>query len=366
MTSKVYVLIVNWNNWPDTLECLESVFRSGYPRFQVILCDNGSTDGSLHHVKAWAEGRLDAPAATASPLRGRSSASLPRPIRYLERDKQIAETGGGADDGECPLILIQTGQNAGFGAGNNVGLRYALARDDAQFVWLLNNDTVVAPDALTELVATLEADADAGQCGSTILFYDRPEIVQLCGGCEYNSWWGSIRALGAGRLLSDLPEADRVRRKMTYVGGASLLARMSFVKQVGLLAEDYFLYFEEIDWATRGKGQYGLAYAPRSRVYHKEGKTAGSSSQPMSRATPADLFLIRSRIVYTRKFKLWAIPTVCLAVAGMLLNRLRRGQWERVIPMARVAARSLVEELAAPGRPVPARQFSDLGLPTSR
>jgi len=352
MTSKVYVLIVNWNNWPDTLECLESVFRGGYPQFQVILCDNGSTDGSLDYVRAWAEGRLDAAVGPSSPVGQGSRASLDRPIRYLERDKQMAESGGSADDGTCPLILIQTGQNVGFGAGSNVGLRYVLARDDAPFVWLLNNDTVVAPDALTELVAALEAKPDAGQCGSTILFYDRPNIVQVCGGCEYNPWWGSIRALGAGRLASDLPEADSVGRRMSYVAGASLLARRSFIKQVGLLPEDYFLYFEEIDWATRGSGQYGLAYAPRSRVYHKEGRTAGSSSQPMSRTTSADLFLVRSRIIYTRKFKLWALPTVCLAVVGMLLNRMRRGQWKRVIPMVRIAARSLVEKLGAPGRPL--------------
>jgi len=259
MKSKVYVLIVNWNNWPDTLECLESVFHSGYPQFQVLLCDNGSTDGSLDYVKAWAEGRLDVEVEPSSLLRQLSRASLRRPIRYLEYDKQMAEKGGSADDGECPLILIQTGQNLGFGAGNNVGLRYVLARNDAQFVWLLNNDTVVAPDALTQLVATLEAKPDAGQCGSTILFFDRPDVVQICGGCEYNPWWGSIRALGAGYPASDLPDAEFVERRMTYVAGAALLVRMVFVQKVGLLPEDYFLYFEEIDWATRGRGEYGLA-----------------------------------------------------------------------------------------------------------
>ena len=353
MTSKVYVLILNWNNWADTLECLESVFRSRYPRFQVILCDNGSTDGSLDYVKAWAEGRLDAQVGSSLPRHQGSRASLHRPIRYLERDKQMAESGGSPDDGACPLILIQTGQNAGFGAGNNVGLRYVLARDDAPFVWLLNNDTVVAPDALTELVATLAAKPDAGQCGSTILFYDRPDVVQICGGCEYNPWWGSIRALGAERPASDLPDPEFVERSMTYVAGASLLARMGFVQTVGLLCEDYFLYFEEMDWATRGRGRYGLTYAPRSLVYHKEGQRSGSSSRPLSRTASADLFLIRSRILYTRKFQLWALPTVCLGVGVVLLNRMRRRQWARVMPLIRVAVESLVQKLGAPGRPPP-------------
>src|SRR6266516_3638472 len=122
MTGKVYVLILNWNNWPDTLECLESVFRTSYPDFQVILCDNGSTDGSLDYVKAWAEGRLDAQVGPSSPLQ-LARPSLRRPIRYLERDRHVSEEAGGADDGTYPLILIQTGQNEGFGAGNSVGLR---------------------------------------------------------------------------------------------------------------------------------------------------------------------------------------------------------------------------------------------------
>src|SRR6266513_534740 len=299
MTGKVYVLILNWNNWPDTLECLESVFRTSYPDFQVILCDNGSTDGSLDHVKAWAEGRLDAQVGPGFPRHGLAGPALHKPIRYLQRDKQMAEKGGGAGDGEYPLILIQTGGNRGFGAGNNVGLRYALARGDAQFVWLLNNDTVVAPDALTELVATLVGTPDAGQCGSTILFYDRPDIVQICGGCEYNPLWGTIRALGAGRFASDLPDTEFVEQRMAYVAGASLLVRTAFVQRIGLLCEDYFLYFEEIDWATRGKAHYGLAYARRSVIYHKEGRRSGSSSHPLSRTASADLFLIRSRILYS-------------------------------------------------------------------
>src|SRR6266480_5240679 len=353
MTSKVYVLIVNWNNWPDTLECLESVFRTTYSDFQVILCDNGSTDGSLDYVKAWADGRLDAQVGPSSPLRQLTHPSLDKPIRYLERDRQLSEKGGSADDGTYPLILIQTGRNAGFGAGNNVGLRYILARDDARFVWLLNNDTVVAPDALTELVATLGAKPDAGQCGSTILFYDRPDIIQICGGCKYNPLWGSIRALGAGRPASDLPDTESVEQRMAYVAGASLLVRTGFVQRVGLMCEDYFLYFEEIDWATRGRGQYGLTYAPRSRVYHKKGRTAGSSSHPMSRTTSAETFLIRSRIVYTRKFKRWALPTVCLAVGVALLSRIRRGQWARMMPMIRVAVESLVQKIGAPGSPPP-------------
>jgi len=353
MKSKVYVLIVNWNNWPDTLECLESVFRSSYPDFQVILCDNGSTDGSLHSVKAWAEGRLDAQVGPSSPLRQLSRTSLRRPIRYVEYDEQKAEKGGSADDGECPLILIQTGQNLGFGAGNNVGLRYVLARNDAPFVWLLNNDTVVAPDALAELVRTVEGKPEAGQCGSTLLFYDRPDVVQICGGCEYNPWWGSIRALGAGRPASNLPDAEFVERRMNYVAGASLLVRTGFVQTVGLLCEDYFLYFEEIDWATRGRGRYGLAYARRSLVYHKEGRRSGSSSHASNRTASADLFLIRSRILYTRKFRLWALPTVCFGIGVALLSRIRRRQWARVMPMIGVTFASLVRKVGAPGRAPP-------------
>lgn len=126
-SSKVYVIILNWNGWEDTIECLESVFRNIYPSYTVIVCDNGSHDGSLERIKLWAEGKLDVLVPSHNPLRPLSYPPVIKPIPYIEYYREDAEKGG-INDGKIPLVLIQTGGNLGFAGGNNVGLRYILAR----------------------------------------------------------------------------------------------------------------------------------------------------------------------------------------------------------------------------------------------
>src|SRR5450830_954663 len=122
-----YIVLLNWNGWKDTIECLESVFRLDYPHFRVIVCDNASRDGSLDHIKAWADGRQ---AAAASSVVLRSAARpLAKPVAWVEYDREQAERGGDAHE-QAPLVLIQTGANLGFAGGNNVGVRYAQARGD--------------------------------------------------------------------------------------------------------------------------------------------------------------------------------------------------------------------------------------------
>ena len=122
----VYAVLVNFNGWPDTIECLETLFRSDHPDFRVLVCDNGSTDGSLELIRAWAEKRLDAAAPRGELCRLQDS-SLERPLQYAEYGRQEAEAGGDAAE-RARLVLIDCGANLGFAGGNNVGLRYALFR----------------------------------------------------------------------------------------------------------------------------------------------------------------------------------------------------------------------------------------------
>ena len=147
---RVYVALLNWNGWGDTLECLESLFRSDYSDFQVIVCDNGSEDGSMDHLEAWAEGRVDIAGGCRDQRLARFSfPPAPKPIPYVVHGRGAAEAGGGGSDSSARLILIESGANLGFAGGYNIALRYALARDDFAYIWLLNNDTVVNGDALS-------------------------------------------------------------------------------------------------------------------------------------------------------------------------------------------------------------------------
>lgn len=115
-----------------------------------------------------------------------------------------------------------------------------------------------------------------------------------------------------------------------------MLVSRDFLREVGLLSEDYFLYFEELDWAVRAKGKFELAYAPQSIVYHKEGGSAGARSTEAEKSWVADYHFIRNRIVFTRKFLPAMLPTVYFALFIALLRRARRGRWDRVRMIAKL------------------------------
>lgn len=323
---KVYIVILNWNGWKDTVECLESLFRSEYENYDVIVCDNGSTDGSIQRIQEWADGKLAVELDERHPLKMKSFPPISKPLRWIQYDRHEAERGGESHAGQQELILIQTGANLGFAAGNNVGLRYALARADFEYAWLLNNDTVVEPNALSEMVAKMSAEPGAGICGSTLLYYSDPTRVQALGGGTYFKWLGGARFVGGGLSTEVASPNERALGKMDYVAGASMLVRESFLREVGLMSEDYFLYFEEIDWAVRAQERYSLAYADGSVVYHKEGSSTGGKA---ALSVAADFWNLRNRLVFTRKFYRFALPGIYVSLLLALLNRLRKRQWER-------------------------------------
>lgn len=330
--STIYVVVLNWNGWADTIECLESVFRSDFPRFRVIVCDNDSQDSSVEKLALWAEGLLVPYLPPGHPLRHLSWPPLPKPIPYRE-----LPPGERLDDGEgeeAQLVVIRTGANLGFAGGNNVGLRYALSRPDCSHVWLLNNDTVVEPTALGALhdCAVRHRKARVGLVSSKLLCYHAPGEIQAVGG-RYNRFWGSVTHPGAGAGDDGGFDSEKTGRGLDYPVGASLLVSREFVDAVGLLCEEYFLYFEELDWTLRAVRQgWGFRYCWQSRVYHKEGASSGGTADGEEKSLAADFWGLRNRLVFTRKFYPLLLPTVYLGFVAVILNRIRRRQFDR-LPM---------------------------------
>ena len=328
------VLILNYNSWRDTLECLESVFRSDYPIETIVVCDNGSTDGSVERILDWVDGRVDVCLEKDHPLRELSHPPVPKPLPAKVLNRSEAEAGVAADpEGDARLVLIRNGDNLGFAGGNNVGLRYLLKRRGWDCVWMLNPDTAVRKDALRHLCEGLSRDAKAGMCGSTLLYYSAPETVQALGGATYNKWLALPRHIGAGTAATLPVDAEAVLRRMSYVYGASMLVSRDFVETVGLLNEERFLYFEEIDWAIRGRDRFRLAYAPESVVYHREGGSLGSGR---TKSWTSDYYFLRNRIRITRDFASYALPTVYLAILVAALRRASRRQWDRAFMAAKL------------------------------
>ncbi|GAB0149775.1 glycosyltransferase family 2 protein [Marichromatium sp. PS1] len=328
MSAKVYIVLVNWNGWADSIECLESVFRQHYDDYRVVLCDNASADGSLERLADWASDRAPFCPPADSPLRRLSDPPLPKPIDFARLDRASAERAELATD--PPLLLVDTGDNLGFAGGNNVGLRYVRARGDADYVWLLNNDTVVEPDCLANMVRRLEREPRPATCGSRVLFYDDPGVVQALGGSRFNRWT-AIASQSLGRFLPDETPVDPAayERRLDYIVGCSWLLPGCYLDEVGLMDERYFLYYEEIDWVLEARGRYALCYADDARLYHKEGRSVGTPTGERTSTLRSDFYIFRNKLRITRKHFPLGLPSVYLSSIVQALRRARRGQWDK-------------------------------------
>ena len=309
---RIYIVILNWNGWRDTIECLESVFRLDYPEFRVVVCDNDSKDGSIEYIREWAAGRLDADVPASHPLRELSFPPILKPLDVIEYERNKAEVGGDEDEA-ARLILIRTGANQGFAAGNNVGLRYVLAKGEFDYVWLLNNDTVVKPDSLSWMVKRMKERPNAGMCGALIPFYNMPNNIWAAGGGTLNNWLAKTVIIDYGKPVSEVSACDDIEARMDYLAGASMLVSADFLHVVGLMCEDYFLYFEELDWHMRGKRRYSLAYADKAIVYHKVGNSTGAWNGVASKTTVG--FYLASQLRFMVKFFPCALPLVLIRIA---------------------------------------------------
>jgi len=319
---RVHVLLVNYNGWRDTLECLESVFRLDYPDFRVVVCDNGSTDGSVERIQAWAEGTQPATSSHVAAPTPRDT-PLDKPIPYVLCERAQAERGWSPDP-DARLVLVRLNENLGFTGGNNVGMRYLQARGDQGLVWILNNDTVVESSSLREMVARLSDDPGLGAVGATVFWYDQPERIQVAGGGRLSRWSGfTTVARVASTTRSPAPRLD-------FISGACMLVKLDVLRNVGLLDERYFMYSEEVDWCLRMR-QAGihLGYAPRARVWHK-----GEGSWAPRHSDRRDYHTVRSALLLIHKFAPNRLPVaVAWSISRCLIPKLVRRQWRRARPV---------------------------------
>ncbi|NLH39207.1 MAG: glycosyltransferase family 2 protein [Elusimicrobia bacterium] len=280
---KVSIIILNYNGWQDTIECLESVLRNDYDNYQVIVVDNNSQNNSLDYIKAWADGKLNVWTKPDNSLRHLSFPPVEKPIPYIFYTREEAENGGIKElesrftendykgtTTKYPLVLIQSGDNLGFAGGNNVAIRYVLAKDDSDYIWLLNNDTVIDRIALKELVKLAESDNGIGIIGSKILWYDNPKMIQSCGGMKILKLLTKAENVYIYQKDSEL--IDQKNIYFDFILGSSLIVSKNTIKTIGLMDESYFMYWEDAEFGLRAKkNNIKLEYASNSRLWHKGG-----------------------------------------------------------------------------------------------
>jgi GT2 family glycosyltransferase len=225
---KLVVVVLNWNNVQETLRCLEALEASDFEDLEIVVVDNASTDGSVGVLRE----------------------------RYPD------------------LPLLRNEENLGYAGGNNVGLQYAIERG-AAYVLLLNDDAVVAPDALSALVAAADRFPDAAFLGPKVLSLEEPSRLLSAGGSFDSEWRSSHR--GVGEL--DRGQFDRVA-SVGYLSGCALLVSGHALERIGPLDSRFFAYNEDVDWCYRaGREGFDLLFVPQARVWHPDtrARDAGSS-----------------------------------------------------------------------------------------
>lgn len=230
MKPKVTIVILNWNGYTDTIECLESLQNIDYPNYDIIIVDNRSSDGSADKIS-----------------------------------KKFPD-----------ITLIRNNKNHGYAEGNNIGIKEAL-KDGPEYVLLLNNDIVVDRRFLSELVNIGESDPQIGILGPKIYYRDDPNRFWHIGS---NAGIFSKKPIGYREI--DEGQYDRVM-EFDAVIGACILMKRSVVDKIGLMDKDYYLMAEDVDYCIRAKkAGFKIVYVPLSRVWHIVSASFQGEDSPLS------------------------------------------------------------------------------------
>jgi GT2 family glycosyltransferase len=310
---KTYILVLNWNGWKDTIECLNSILHSDYLNYVVVVCDNNSEDGSLEYIKAWAEGKKTFPTESKTSL-NLNQKHIEKPIPYVEYNREEAIRDNGIDD-NAKLILIQTGDNLGYAGGNNVGLRYMMKINDFEYVWILNNDTVVSESALSEMVQISRQDLYDRPIGSYQYNYFIPEKLEMVAG------------LSADRYAAIRPTFEKDIRKVDFLSGASVFMSKKRLENLGLILEEYFLNLEDLEYTYFYKTEFIKRnpnvdpFLVAGSIWHKESATQGKNRFLQSYYFTRNI-LYSSRKIGNLKFLLTFFYAVLRLVYALLLGKL--------------------------------------------
>ncbi|HDD44960.1 MAG TPA: glycosyltransferase [Candidatus Desulfofervidus auxilii] len=238
INKKVSIILIHYKDINNILECLNSIYKNNYDHYQIIIIDNNS--------------KIDPFQKLSSLARKEKKEFLECNINHFHYPQELFKK---------ELILIRSKENLGFAGGNNLGIKYAL-NCGADYIWLLNDDTVIEKNALIELVKLAETDKKIGLIASKLYCYNNPEKVQ------YNGEKAIYE--GMDDIKGELPKPTN------FASGCSLFMRREFIEKVGFLDEDYFLYFEDNDISARAlKAGWKVYYNPYSKVYHKGGVSIG-------------------------------------------------------------------------------------------
>jgi len=314
-------IILNWRAAADTVQCALSAARLDHENLDIVVCDNASGDGSFEAIQSGLAEHLPT-------INQERAARGMRPFVLAALETPNLSTPPRGDDATRRLWVVQTGRNGGYAAGNNVGARLALAEPDVEYVWILNNDTLVERDALTRLLERMAEDPAIGICGAKVVYLERPDRVQSLGGGRFLRGRARCELLGKGTPADAPVDAAAIEAQLSYVNGAAALVRRTLIETVGYMDEGYFLYWEEIDWAARAAGRFRLGYCDAAKVYHRVGMSIGTSDEGQS-SMLSDFYLTRSKFRFLRRHHPGLLPLALPNLGRAVVRELRAGRGDR-------------------------------------
>lgn len=251
-TPLVSIIVLHYANLSDTQECFASLETLDDPHFNILLIDNGTGDPALEN------------------LAGK----------------------------HARITLIKNSKNLGFAEGNNVGIRYAL-QHGAEAVLLLNNDTTVAANLLTAFRQAAERFPQVGAFGAKIYFYDDPPVIWHAGGRVDRK---RFQCHHEGCHQTDLDKRWEEHKQVDYVCGCALFATKRAIEATGLLAPEFFLMWEEVDWCWRmRKAGFPSLFVPQAKLFHK----ISQSFEEGNRCPTRLYYYMRNRLLFLKRHFTW-------------------------------------------------------------
>ncbi len=239
-----YIIILNYNGWKDTIECLNSL-SCIQEDCKIVLIDNKSTDDSIDKLEKW-----------------------------IQNQKELSSN----------LIFIKSSENNGYAAGNNIGIKYVESQEDAQFIWILNNDTLIQEDTFKNLINCYKnlENENIALLGSKILNEDL-----------------TIQSVGFTTKQYSQKEIEVLSNvEVEHISGCSVFFRVKKIKEIGYIPEEYFLYYEETDWmkSIKQKG-FKIFTCLSSQLIHKHAKSTGGIYSPF-----VIYYMTRNQILFNKKY----------------------------------------------------------------
>lgn len=296
---KISIIILNWNGWEDTIECLESLYRINYPNYEVIVVDNFSTNDSIQNIKGWTEGKIEVESKYFETTKCTHNIKIFEYTKadlennsYLERKKEFDTL-----ESNEKLFLLKNDKNDGFAGWNNIALKQILKENISEYVFLLNNDTIIDKNLFIELFESIK------NISSENIWLIWPKI--------FNYFTNTHQIKFYGKLNEKITKVD-------WVSWAAFLVKTDVLRNVWLFDETFFLYWEDTDLCYRVTQKYQNYYIQtQSKIYHK----IESSSQNVSQFKIT--LHIRNLFILLRRYKKFTLKELVISILHIVKNNIK-------------------------------------------